>query len=73
MHHGVMTTPTALAELDLNGLVGMPSAEAAATVEKAEGIVRRIPRGGLMTMDYRPNRVTLVVEDDVVTEVIGIG
>ncbi|UQX88357.1 serine protease inhibitor [Jatrophihabitans telluris] len=68
-----MTTPTALSALNLQDLVGLPADEAAARVERAEGIVRRIPRGGLMTMDYRANRVTIVVEDGVVTEVVGIG
>jgi Potato inhibitor I family len=62
-----------LAALDLDGLVGRPIGEATATVERAGGHVRAVAPGSAVTADYRPDRVTLVVQDGRVVSVFGIG
>ena len=66
-------TPTALAALDLDELVGGPVQSAQDRIESAGGRLRAAARNQPLTMDYRPDRVTLIVEDDVVVSVVGIG
>lgn len=66
-------TPHDLLALDLTALVGRPVAAAREVVERAGGSLRTVAPGGAMTMDYRPNRVTLEVVDDVVTAALGLG
>jgi len=65
--------PLALAELDLTSLIGRTLAEARAEVQARGGVVRAVEPGGVITLDYRPNRVTLTVADDRVSAVTGIG
>jgi hypothetical protein len=66
-------TPAELLALDLGALVGQPVDAARAQVEAAGGRLRAVAPGGAMTMDYRGDRVTVVVVADEVLEVIGIG
>lgn len=68
-----MTVPQSLQDLDLRGLIGLPLDEAAELVTAAGGHVREVPPGGLLTADYRPDRVTLIVEHGLVVECPGIG
>ena len=68
-----MTVPRALQELDLASLVGLPLAEATELVTAAAGHVRAVQPGSVVTADFRPDRVTLIVEHDVVLECVGIG
>ena len=68
-----MNAPQTLQDLDLDALVGEPIDRAQEAVEAAGGTVRRVAPGGAMTLDYRSNRVTLVVEDDRVVRSLGIG
>ncbi|MGH8862825.1 MAG: I78 family peptidase inhibitor [Jatrophihabitantaceae bacterium] len=68
-----MDVPQSLQGLDLTTLVEQPIAEATAAVEQAGGAVRAIAPGGIVTADYRPDRVTLVVVDGRVAESLGIG
>ncbi|MGX7681956.1 I78 family peptidase inhibitor [Jatrophihabitans sp. DSM 45814] len=62
-----------LAELDLESLVGLPVTEARARVEGAGGVLRAAAPNSALTMDYRPDRVTLIVEDENVISVYGRG
>ena len=62
-----------LAALDFAALVGRPVAAAAAAVEQASGSARVVGRTDFITLDYRPDRVTLVVENGTVVQVTGIG
>jgi hypothetical protein len=66
-------TPRALADLDLQALVGVSHSQARAAIEAAGGQLRAIHRNQPVTLEYRPNRVTLVVVNDQVVSVIGIG
>lgn len=66
-------TPTALLELDLGRLVGLPVAAAAHEIERAGGQLRAVAPGQAVTLDYRPDRVTLTVRDGIVTAEHGIG
>lgn len=68
-----MTVPQALQELDPASLVGLPLDEAAELVTAAGGHVRAVPPGSVVTADYRPDRVTLIVEHGLVVECAGIG
>ncbi len=72
--------PAALRDLDLTSLIGLSVGRARAVVEAAGGQLRDVRAGQAMTMDYRPNRVTVIVADPadeteqaVVSEVFGIG
>ncbi|MCW2524735.1 MAG: hypothetical protein JWO63_3070 [Frankiales bacterium] len=66
-------TPPALAALDLGALVEGPLSQARARIEAAGGRLRAVPRNEPVTLDYRADRVTLIVENDVVVSVVGIG
>lgn len=66
-------TPHDLLALDLTALVGRPVEDARQVVEAAGGRLRTVAPGGALTMDYRPDRVTLEVIDDLVTAVHGLG
>lgn len=59
-----MSDPThRLADLDLTALVGLPVEQAREAVTAAGGVTRTVEPGGMVTLDYRADRVTLVVED----------
>jgi hypothetical protein len=62
-----------LAALDFAALVGRPVAEATATIEQAGGHARVVGKGDFITLDYRADRVTVVVENGTVVHVNGIG
>ncbi len=64
---------TRLDQLDLTTLLGQPVDQARRAVTEAGGTVRAVAPHQPVTLDFRPDRVTLVVEDGVVTEVAGIG
>jgi potato proteinase inhibitor type I family protein len=68
-----MAIPTELNALDLNDLVGTPLDQARLTIERAGGVVRAVAPKQPVTLEYRENRVTLIVVGGVVSEVIGIG
>jgi hypothetical protein len=70
---GSPDTPPSLAALGLEELVGCSVETARVRVESAGGQLRAARRDQPLTMDYRPDRVTLIVEDDVVVSVVGIG
>ena len=67
-----MTVPQALQYLDLAGLVGLPLEEATEMITAAGGHVRAVPPGSVVTADYRPDRVTLIVEHGIVIRCVGI-
>jgi hypothetical protein len=67
------TTPAELLELDLSTLLGRTEAEARQLVEAASGSLRATAPNQAVTLDYRPERVTIVVVDDRVVSVQGIG
>jgi hypothetical protein len=48
-------------DLDLPALAGRSVEEARAIVAAAGGVTRTVEPGGSVTLDYRPDRVTLVV------------
>lgn len=60
-------------DLDLSALAGMPADEARAIIAAAGGQTRVVEPGGSVTMDYRPDRVTLVVADGRVVSTPAIG
>jgi hypothetical protein len=66
-------TPVELLALDLASLVGRPVAEAKARVEAAGGRLRAVGPNDAVTLDYRGDRVTVLVIDDEVLDVTGIG
>jgi hypothetical protein len=68
-----MNIPAGLAELDLDTLVGLPLSEATALVEREGGFVRATAPGQAVTLDYRSDRVTLLVQDGMVVRQVGIG
>jgi hypothetical protein len=68
-----MDIPTDLAALDLDTLVGMPIEQAAALVESEGGFVRVAAPGQAVTLEYRSDRVTLLVQDGIVVRQVGIG
>lgn len=68
-----MEPSAGLRTLDLSSLVGRSLDEARAVVETAGGRVRVVGPGDPVTADYRADRVTLIVENGVVTEIAGIG
>jgi hypothetical protein len=65
--------PEALARLDLDTLVGQSVAEARAAVHDAGGVLRAVSPHDAVTLDYRPDRVTVITEDGRVTSHHGIG
>ncbi len=60
-------------ELDLDALVGRSVAEARSVIGAAGGTLRAVPPGQPVTADYRPQRVTLLVQDERVVRSLGIG
>lgn len=62
-----------LADFDPESLLGLPRAEARRRVEAAGGVLRAVAPGAVVTLDYRSNRITVTVEDDLVTAVNGVG
>lgn len=68
-----MDVPDSLRALALDALIGATVAEAEETLAAVGGTLRAVPPGGIVTADYRPNRVTATVEDGRITEVHGIG
>jgi hypothetical protein len=68
-----MDIPQSLQDLDLPSLIGRPVAEARHSVEGAGGVARLVAPGGVVTADYRSNRVTLIVDGDWVVGTTGIG
>jgi hypothetical protein len=70
---GMKPVPDALQHLDLDALVGQSLEEARAAVEDAGGVLRAAGPNDAVTLDYRPDRVTVVVEDGRVTSCYGIG
>ena len=66
-------TPDALRALNLDGLVGRTVEEAGHLIEAAGGHVRAVTPGMPVTADYRPDRVTLTVENGRVLACNGIG
>jgi hypothetical protein len=65
--------PAELAALDLEALVGTRVEEATRIIEAAGGKVRALAPEQPMHLDYRQDRVTLVIVDGVVRRVLGIG
>jgi hypothetical protein len=63
----------ALQRLDLDTLLGRSVDDVRGAVEHAGGVLRAVPPNSAMTLEYRPDRVTVVVENDVVTAQLGIG
>lgn len=55
---------TALDRLDLESLNGLTVPQARARVKEAGGVLRAIVEGEAITLDYRPERVTVVTDDD---------
>ncbi len=68
-----MDTSQSLQALDLDALVGQPVADAQAAVEAAGGATRIVAPGDAVTLDYRPDRVTILAEDGRVVERPTIG
>lgn len=66
-------TPAELAALDLDALVGTRVEEATRVIEAAGGKVRALAPEQPMHLDYRVDRVTLMIVDGVVRKVLGIG
>ena len=62
-----------LPELDLDAMIGGPVDEARAAISDAGGILRAVGPDEATTLDYRLDRVTLVVEDGQVVRSLGIG
>ncbi len=60
-------------ELDLEALVGRSADEAQAAVTAAGGTLRTVSAGEAMTMEYRADRVTLLIEGGQVVRNLGIG
>jgi hypothetical protein len=69
----VQPGPEALARLDLDALVGQSVEEARAAVHDVGGVLRAVAPQDAVTLDYRPDRVTVIVEDGRVTSHLGIG
>ena len=59
-----MDVPEPLQQLDLDGFVGRGVDEVREVVEAAGGALRVVAPDGAMTLEYRPDRVTVVVEND---------
>jgi hypothetical protein len=56
--------PDALRHLDLDALVGQPVDEARAAVQDVGGVLRAVGADDPVTLEYRPDRVTVVVDED---------
>lgn len=71
---GLPEPPDELRALDFAGFVGQPADEVRRAVEAAGGQLRVTRPGEAVHLDYRPARVTVVVDpDDRVTQVVGLG
>jgi hypothetical protein len=68
-----MEPPQSLQDLDLDGLIGLPVERARAIVEEAGGVLRAVSPGDAVTLEYRPDRVTVAVVNGEVIESNGIG
>jgi hypothetical protein len=68
-----METPRALQDLDLAGLIGLPVERARAVVEATGGVLRAVAPGTAVTLEYRADRVTVLVVNGEVIETGGIG
>jgi hypothetical protein len=62
-----------LGDLDLQNLVGLPVEQARERITEVGGEVRTVPPDGMVTLDYRASRVTLIVDDQTVVDVRGPG
>ena len=65
--------PPELHALDLNSLVGLDADAARSVVEHHGGQLRTYAPGDALRTDLRPNRVTVLIEDGLVSSVRGIG
>ena len=68
-----MEPPQGLKGLDLDALVGLPVERARTIVDQAGGVLRAVAPGDVVTLEYRPDRVTVVVVNGEVIESNGIG
>jgi hypothetical protein len=68
-----MEPPQSLQDLDLDGLIGLRVERARAIVEEAGGVLRAVSPGDAVTLEYRPDRVTVAVVNGEVIESNGIG
>lgn len=68
-----MEPPQSLRDLDPHALIGLPVDRARAIVEDAGGVLRAVAPGTAITLEYRADRVTVVVVDDEVIESSGLG
>lgn len=68
-----MEPPQSLQNLDLDTLVGLPVERARVVVEEAGGVLRAVAPGDVVTLEYRSDRVTVLVIDGEVIESRGIG
>jgi hypothetical protein len=68
-----MEPPQSLQDLELDGLIGLPVERARAIVEEAGGVLRAVSPGDAVTLEYRPDRVTVAVVNGEVIESNGIG
>src|SRR4051794_16063572 len=64
-------TRAPLRDLDLAALLGQRLADVRATIESLGGELRTAHTGLPVRGDLRPNRITVICERDVVTEVVG--
>jgi hypothetical protein len=62
-----------LGDLDLRSLVGLPVEQARERISDAGGEVRTVPPDGMVTLDFRATRVTLIVDHETVLDVRGPG
>jgi hypothetical protein len=69
----VPATPMSLLELNLDELIGLTPDVATERVAAAGGHLRAIGPGQMVTLDYRGDRVTAIVEDGHISAVQGIG
>lgn len=65
-----MEPPRELAGLDL---IGLPVDRARELVENVGGVLRAVAPGDAIRLDYRTNRVTVIVVDGEVIESRGVG
>jgi Peptidase inhibitor I78 family len=70
---GMQPGPDTLATLDLDALVGQSVEEARAAVHDAGGVLRAVAPEEPVTLEFRPDRVTVVVDDGRVVSHHGIG
>ena len=66
------TDPEALADLDLDSLVGLSVAQARSRVEDVGGVLRAVAEGTALGLRYRPGLVTVITRDDKVVSVFSL-